>query len=660
MKLSLSRGHTLSRRFAAAFVLVVAIPSVVVAIVLSRLYLSALHDTAIRQADLTAEQVAGHIRDDTDNVALLAAALMHDEELRGLAGVYAAASTRRDVFVASRRLDEKLVGFFRYTRQVGAIMLFLKSAPGPALPATSRGGMGKVAEPHLPLTGKSYVYSNYPNLRGIGSVGREVYAEAQASPGRVFLVDRLDGVAGNVGARHMITLAVCPPPQEDTPIEAILVSFRMPYLDELVDRWGSEPGSALVLYGRTGQPLLSTLPEPPQASLAAFTAAPPHEVQAGGRTWLATAYPVGSAGWRLLLLADRAALGQRVTRYQWYLYPALAVLGIVFLAYAEFFFARIAAPIRRVVGHMGAVSRGDLAVRAEPQQIAELAELTQGFNAMVQRIDELGVARERSERERLAVELDALRYQINPHFVANTLNAIRFMALAARAEAIAAMTRDLTRLLADSYAGAEKLVALSRELDNVKAYAGIMKVRYGERFALALEVANGTEHLLSLRMILQPIVENAILHGLAAGAPQPGRGVVRIRTWVEADPDASVPLAAEPWARAVAGLVLMIEVRDDGRGMEPGLPARLLDEPSQANGLYRIGVANVHRRIRLNFGEPYGLCIDSEPGAYTAVRYRLPVFERAPCQTGPHPAPYPASHPQPEPGLSLTQELPHA
>ena len=609
---------TLSRRFAAAFVLVVAIPSLVVAIVLSRLYLSALHDTAIRQADLTAEQVAGHIRDDADNVALLAAALMHDQELRDLAGGYSAAAGRRDLFVASRRLDEKLVGFFRYTRQVGAIMLFLKG-------------------------GRSYVYSNYPNLRGIGSVGREVYAEAQADPGRVFLVDRLDGVAGNVGARHMITLAVCPLIPEETPIEAIVVSFRMPYLDELVGRWSSEPGGALVLFGRTGRPLLSTLPEPVDAGelahlagVMAEAAAPSREVPAAGRTWLATAYPVGSAGWKLLLLADRAALSQRVTRYQWYLYPALAVLGIVFLAYAEFFFARIATPIRRIVGHMGSVSRGNLAVRAEPQQIAELAELTLGFNTMVQRIDELGAARERSERERLAVELDALRYQINPHFVANTLNAIRFMALAAHADAIAGMTRDLTRLLADSYAGAEKLVALSRELDNVKAYAGIMKVRYGERFALAFDVADGTQALLSLRMILQPIVENAILHGLAPGAPQPGRGVVRIRTWIEATPDAPLPLPTEPWARAVAGRALMIEVHDDGRGMEPGLPARLLDEPPQANGLYRIGVANVHRRIRLNFGEPYGLCIDSEPGAYTAVRYRLPVFERVEAEEPSH------------------------
>jgi two-component system sensor histidine kinase YesM len=213
--------------------------------------------------------------------------------------------------------------------------------------------------------------------------------------------------------------------------------------------------------------------------------------------------------------------------------------------------------------------------------------------------------------------------------VANTLNAIRFMALAARAEAIAHMTRDLMRLLADSYAGAEKLVSLSRELDNVQAYAGIMKVRFGERFTLAFDLAEGTGQLLTLRMILQPIVENAILHGLVPAAPQPGRGVVHIRTWVEeAAPGAPMPLPAEPWARAVAGRVLMIEVRDDGRGMEPGLPARLLDEPAPANGLYRIGVANVHRRIRLNFGEPHGLSIDSEPGACTAVRYRLPVLER--------------------------------
>lgn len=598
---------TLSRRFAAAFILVVAIPSVAVAIALSHVYLSALHDTLTRQADLTAEQVAGHIRDDTDNVTLLASALIHDEDLGQLAAAYSKAGGRRGFYVASRRLDEKLVGFFRYTRQVGAIVLFLKG-------------------------GGSYVYSNYPNLRGLSGIGRDVFKEAQANPGRVFLIDRLDGVAANVGARNMITLAVCSLPTDETPLEAILVTFRMPYLDEVVDRWSNDPGAALVLFGRSGRPLLSTLPTTTAAGdLAALAelpagdaVAPSRESMAAGRRWLANAYPVGSAGWKLLLLADPAALGQRVTRYQWYLYPALAALSIVFLVYAEFFFARITQPIRRIVGHMGSVSRGDLAVRAEPQQIAELAALTQGFNTMVQRIDELVTARERSERERLSAELDALRYQINPHFVANTLNSIRFMALAARADAIANMTRDLTRLMADSYAGAEKLITLARELDNVKAYAGIMKVRFGERFALEFDLATGTESALTLRMILQPIVENAILHGLSAT----GRGLVRISTWIETTDEDSVAPVPEPWARAIAGHALVIEVRDDGCGIEPGLAARLLDEPAEANGLYRIGVANVHRRIRLNFGEPCGLSIDSEPGVCTAVRFRLPLLER--------------------------------
>lgn len=86
-------------------------------------------------------------------------------------------------------------------------------------------------------------------------------------------------------------------------------------------------------------------------------------------------------------------------------------------------------------------------------------------------------------------------------------------------------------------------------------------------------------------------------------------------------------MPTEPWAQPVPGRALVIEVRDDGRGMEPGVPARLLGEPAQANGLYRIGVANVHRRIRLNFGAPYGLCIDSEPGG-PRVLYQLAASER--------------------------------
>lgn len=614
---------TLSRRFAAAFLFLVAIPSLGVSVMLSRLYLQALLETATEQAQVTAEQVAGHLRDDVDNAALLAAALVHDEELGELAGALSSAPAGRPRYEASRRLDEKLVGVFRYTKQVGAIVVFLQD-------------------------GSSYAYSNYPNLRDVRSLDRAVYRAAAANPGVVSLLDTLDGVGQNVGARNMITLAVCPEHRGEGAVDAIVVTFRVPYLDDLVTRWSADDRSALVLFGRSSRPLLSTLSKAGSdaelASLAPKTPDAPSrlaETKVAGRTWLTASYPVSSTGWSLLLLDDRAALARRVTAYQWYLYPALAVLAVVFLLYVEYFFAGIALPIRRIVGHMGAVGKGDLAVRAEPTKLTELAVLSQGFNSMVQRIDALGQERERIQRERLALELDALRYQINPHFVANTLNAIRFMALASSSDAIAQMTRDLMRLLADSYADGDKLIPLQRELDNVKAYVGIMQLRYGERFAVQFDCEPGIEQLLTLRLILQPIVENAILHGFPDLASSPGartgRGTITITARTqpgEARVPASLP---ETWARPLPGRVVVMEVRDDGVGIEPDKVAQLLVEtPRSGGGLHRIGIANVHRRVVLNFGAACGLEITSRPGEFTVIRFVLPALERIAEETVVH------------------------
>jgi two-component system sensor histidine kinase YesM len=303
------------------------------------------------------------------------------------------------------------------------------------------------------------------------------------------------------------------------------------------------------------------------------------------------------------------------------------------------FFARIAGPVRAMVGHMGRVGRGDYAVRADFHDVEELAELTRGFNAMVEEVDRLQGERERSEKERLAAELDALRYQINPHFVANTLNSIRLMASAVRADAIAGMTRDLMRVLADSYAGAGKLTELSREIENVRAYVEIMKVRFGELLSAEFELEPGTGDLLSLRMILQPIVENSILHGFK-GAPdggpaRPTRGSIQVSARLEPR-ELPPPLALEHGAQYLPGLALVLEVLDDGNGMDPATAAGILERGPGPGGRNRIGLANVHRRIRLNYGAPYGLEVESAQGEFTRVRYLLPALARVETQEAAH------------------------
>src|SRR5512138_1818714 len=175
---------TLSRRFSLAFVLIVALPSLVVSVVLARLYLSALLQNVAEQAEFTTEQVARNIRTETDNVALLAAGLIHDLTLRDLAAGYLAATDPADAYRAARRVDDKLVSFFNYTNQVGAVVLYLRG-------------------------GSTFWYSNYQNLRGVASIDRSVWAPAAADPGKVYLFDTFEAVTRNVGERNLISLAVC-------------------------------------------------------------------------------------------------------------------------------------------------------------------------------------------------------------------------------------------------------------------------------------------------------------------------------------------------------------------------------------------------------------------------------------------------------------------
>jgi two-component system sensor histidine kinase YesM len=598
---------SLRRRFNLAFLLLVFLPGLLVNVALSRLYLSALFSTVSRQTEAALAQVARSIAGEVDGISMLVSALFHDADLRAFADLYSQADSAGARLLASNRLNDKLVSFLIFSDRIGAVVLFMRN-------------------------GGTYYYSNYPNLRSVASIDRAVYAEAKKQPGKVFLLDSLSGVAENIGEKFLISVAVCPGEREyDTRLDAILVMFRVPYFDQLVSRAGAETGSDLVIYGRGGQVLLSSLPETIEVGRLASLAPPGGEGERGtaepafrqvtlaGRSWLGSSLRMETTGWTIILLADRSAITGRITSYQWYLYPALALLTVLFLVYAGIFLSRIANPIREVIGSMRRAGKGDYSVRVPAAGIEELAALTGGFNLMMDEIRQLTREREQRERERVKAELEALRFQINPHFVSNTLSSIRLMALAANAGGIGQMTQDLMRILADSYAASGSMTDLAHEIGNLQSYVGIMKARFGENFEVRYEIGSDTRELLILRLILQPIVENAILHGIV-GAGR--RGTILISSRIEEVPGAPAPSLPEAGALAAAGRGLVIEVRDDGVGMDPALA--LAPAEGERAGMHHIGLANVQRRIRLNFGEPFGLSVQSERGRYTLVRFLLP------------------------------------
>ena len=208
---------TLSRRFSAAFILIVAVPSLVVSVVLARLYLAALYATVARQDEATTEQVAQNIRAETDGVSILASALVHDGELRALADAYASTPDPAELYRAGRRLDDKLVSLFSFSNRIGAAVLFLRG-------------------------GRSYTYANYPSVRSFGALNRSLLAEAIADPGKVLLLDTLGGAGGSADPNHVIAVAVAPSPDEPSSLEALLLVLRVPYFDALAAGPGGEDG----------------------------------------------------------------------------------------------------------------------------------------------------------------------------------------------------------------------------------------------------------------------------------------------------------------------------------------------------------------------------------------------------------------------------------
>ena len=608
---------SIRRQFNLAFILLVFLPGLLVSVVLSRLYISALISTVSRQTEAVINQVADSIRAETDGVSILASALYHDSELRALADRYAQAGGSGERLLAGNRLEDKLVSFFIYSNRIGAVFLYMRN-------------------------GVVYSYWNYTNIRS-GGIDHSIYAEAKRDPGKVFLLDSLTAKAGNVGEPFILTVAVSPPASEyDTSLDAILVMFRVPSFDGLVSRSGPRSGSEVVIYGRNGRVLLSSLPATAAPERLAQLV-PPREVAPGqeettsfrnvafgGRSWLASSLRMESTGWTIVLLADRAAIMGRITSYQWYLYPALGLLTILFFVYAGMFSARIANPISSVVRSMRQAGSGDYAVRVPAAGIEEISVLTEGFNRMMEELRTLTQEREERERQRMKAELEALRFQISPHFVSNTLNSIRLMARAAKAEAIAEMTQRLMRVLADSYAVAGPFTDLAHELANVESYVGIMKVRFGENFDVAYRVTDGAGDCMVLRMIIQPIVENSILHGISGSGR---RGAISLDARLEESAEHAPAPLPEQGLIVCPGKVLVLEVRDNGVGMDADRMASILAGPAQLQGdaasLHRIGLANVRQRIRLNFGEPFDLAVESEPGRFTAVMLRLPMILRA-------------------------------
>lgn len=314
--------------------------------------------------------------------------------------------------------------------------------------------------------------------------------------------------------------------------------------------------------------------------------------------------------WRVVHVIERSSLYKDSDRVIQVI-VIIMLAGIVFSIITAYAMASsVSSPLKKMVRAMNQVHIGNLSARIkqDPKRLDEIGRLQHHFNDMVAKIEELlDVVYQEQNNKRIA-EVKALEAQINPHFLYNTLDAIKWTALFQKANNAAEMARLLSRLLHISIGKGSDTVLVQEEIEHVECYLGIQNLRAAGKFDVQFDIADEVKMYRTPKVILQPIVENAILHGFA---DQTEGGVISIRCREE-------------------GKRLLFEIVDNGHGFEQAVysPEQAsFDESAKGASFLGVGLSNVSERIKLICGQEYGLAITSRPGEGTAVTITLPIMK---------------------------------
>ncbi|WP_235332327.1 sensor histidine kinase [Paenibacillus terrae] len=342
--------------------------------------------------------------------------------------------------------------------------------------------------------------------------------------------------------------------------------------------------------------------------------------EAGGRELLFMFRASEFTGWRTVGVFPARESTLEVRQIQFYVVSFVFIVCLFGLTASLRLSLSIAQPIFRLMSYMRTAETGDLTVRQWSERGDEIGMLGRSFNRMLEQIRRLMSLGELRERQKRDAELRSLQEHIKPHFLYNTLDTIHWMARKNGADDVSDMVGALSRLFRLGLSKGDDFIPLRSEIEHISSYMQIQQTRYRDRLRWELNVSEELGELFVLKLMLQPVVENAIYHGIKA---RRGPGTIGVEARIEGDK-------------------LLLTVRDNGAGMTVERLRELrhlleapLDsmegqqKPSGAsvNANDRsYGMLNVQARIRLSFGEEYGIVLDSEEGAGTCVTIVHPLL----------------------------------
>lgn len=316
---------------------------------------------------------------------------------------------------------------------------------------------------------------------------------------------------------------------------------------------------------------------------------------------------IPSCGWKLVTVVRSSFLTQGLDRIGVLLGLVISGLLGLFFLFSRYFLNSIVNPVHAVAEGMEKLVNNDLHVQVQPMGQPEIQNLMVSFNQMVLSLKNMLDVNAEAQRRKHRAEIQALQSQINPHFIVNTLNSIRFMAQVAGYAGIQKMAESLMKIVSCSFRSNISFYTLREELDVLDSYVYLMRIRYADNFEVSYDIAEDCLDYMLPRLLLQPVVENSITHGFAEMEEELGQIDVTARR---------------------EGEMLCLIVRDNGCGMSQEQIEQILHGHARtAEDNTSIGLKNVLARIRLNFGGKAQMEITSEPQKYTQTVIRLPWKE---------------------------------
>lgn len=333
----------------------------------------------------------------------------------------------------------------------------------------------------------------------------------------------------------------------------------------------------------------------------------PFDAWLQGEKYMMAAYSVPAADWRVVEAIPYHEINKNFRSIQAAtgLTIVLIVAGAVVMS--MFFSKKIAAPLLALNREMKKVSAGDFDVYQFPRRrLDEIGQIQRGFNEMVDRMQELLHTTVEKEKEKQLAELTALQYQVNPHFLYNTLNSVRLMALMTKSQNIVSMLDSLIHLLRKSAGKDGTVVTLRDELETVKDFVNIHRIRYQYDIRIQNDLPEEALECLVPCFLIQPLVENSLFHGLS----EKGGGTISFSGGCENG-------------------VLTIVVADDGVGMpEERVREVMTAQHSEKSAFVNVGIRNVDDRLKINYGPQFGLALESEVGSGTRITVTMPELRQ--------------------------------